>query len=39
MFSANPKFQQGSMSGGQGEYRVEHRHILLSSIARARGIK
>jgi hypothetical protein len=39
MFSANPKFQQGSMIGGQGEYRGEHRHILLSSIARARGLK
>ena len=39
MFSANTKFQQGSMIGGQGEYRGEHRHILLSSIARARGIK
>ena len=39
MFSANPLFQQGSMIGGQGEYRGEHRHILLSSIARARGIK
>jgi len=34
MFSANPKFQQGSMIGGQGVYRGEHRHILLSSIAR-----
>jgi hypothetical protein len=39
MFSANPKFQQGSMIGGQGEYRGEHRHIVLSSIARARGLK
>jgi len=39
MFSANPKFQQGSMIGGQGEWRGEHRHILLSSIARARGLK
>ena len=39
MFSANPKFQQGSMIGGQGEYRGEHRHIVLSSIARARGMK
>ena len=39
MFSANPKFQQGSMIGGKGEYRGEHRHILLSSIARARGMK
>jgi hypothetical protein len=39
MFSANPKFQQGSMIGGQGEFRGEHRHILLSSIARARGMK
>ena len=39
MFSANPKFQQGSMLGGRGQYRGEHRHILLSSIARARGLK
>jgi hypothetical protein len=39
MFSANPQFQQGSMIGGQGEFRGEHRHILLSSIARARGMK
>ena len=39
MFSANPKFQQGSMIGGRGQYRGEHRHILLSSIARARGLK
>lgn len=39
MFSANPKFQQGSMIGGQGAYRGEHRHIVLSSIARARGLK
>ena len=27
------------MISGGGEYRGEHRHILLSSIARARGIK
>jgi|TARA_B110000503_G_scaffold105522_1_gene157489 hypothetical protein len=39
MFSNNTKFQQGSMIGGQGEYRGEHRHIVLSSIARARGMK
>lgn len=39
MFSTNPKFQQGSMIGGQGAYRGEHRHIVLSSIARARGLK
>jgi hypothetical protein len=39
MFSANPKFQQGSMIGGQGNYRGEHRHILLASIARGRGLK
>jgi len=39
MFSANPKFQQGSMIGGQGAFRGEHRHIVLSSIARARGLK
>jgi hypothetical protein len=39
MFSANPKFQQGSMIGGSGVYRGEHRHIVLSSIARAKGMK
>lgn len=41
MFSTNPKFQQGSMLGGVADspYRGEHRHILLSSIARARGLK
>lgn len=41
MFSTNPKFQQGSMigSGVDSPYRGEHRHILLSSIARARGMK
>ena len=39
MFSTNPSFQQGSMIGGSGQYRGEHRHIVLSSIARARGIK
>lgn len=41
MFSSNPKFQQGSMLGGVADspYRGEHRHILLSSIARARGLK
>ena len=39
MFSANPKFQQGSMIGGSDAYRGEHRHIVLSSIARARGMK
>lgn len=41
MFSANPKFQQGSMlgSGPDSPFRGEHRHILLSSIARARGMK
>lgn len=41
MFSTNPKFQQGSMLGGSQDspYKGEHRHILLSSIARARGLK
>ena len=39
MFSTNPKFQQGSMIGGTKQYRGEHRHIVLSSIARARGLK
>jgi hypothetical protein len=41
MFSMNPKFQQGSMLGGAkgSPFKGEHRHILLSSIARARGMK
>ena len=39
MLTVNPKFQQGSMIGGRGQYRGEHRHILLSSIARGRGMK
>lgn len=41
MFSANPKFQQGSMIGSPQDspFRGEHRHIVLSSIARARGLK
>jgi hypothetical protein len=39
MLTVNPKFQQGSMRGGSGIYRGEHRAIVLSSIARARGFK
>lgn len=41
MFHVNPRFQQGSLRGGLADspYRGEHRHILLSSIARARGLK
>ena len=39
MFSVNPKFQQGSLIGGRGQYKGEHRHIVLSSIARARDLK
>ena len=39
MFSATPEFQRGSMIGGTDKYRGEHRHILLASIARARGLK
>ena len=39
MLTVNPKFQQGSMIGGRGQYRGEHRHIVLSSIARGRGMK
>lgn len=39
MLTVNPKFQQGSMLGGSGQYRGEHRHIVLSSLARARGFK
>jgi len=41
MFSADPSWQQGSMLGGKegSEFKGEHRHILLASIARARGYK
>lgn len=39
MLTVNPSFQQGSMLGGKGQYRGEHRHIVLSSLARARGFK
>lgn len=39
MFSKNVNFQRGSMIGGSGQYRGEHRHIVLSSIARAKGLK
>lgn len=41
MFSEDPTFQQFSVRGGlEGSpYKGEHRHILLSSIARARGMK
>ncbi len=39
MITSNPKFQQGSMIGGNKNYRGEHRHIVLSSIARSKGIK
>jgi hypothetical protein len=39
MFSNDPKYQQGSMIGGSGQYRGEHRHIVLSSIARAKNLK
>jgi hypothetical protein len=41
MFSEDPAFQQFSIRGGLAgsPYKGEHRHILLSSIARARGIK
>lgn len=39
MFTSNPAYQRGSMIGGSEKYRGEHRHIVLSSIARARGMK
>jgi len=41
MFSQDPAWQQFSVRGGlEGSpYRGEHRHILLASIARARGFK
>lgn len=41
MFSDDPSWQQFSVRGGlpDSPYKGEHRHILLSSIARARGFK
>lgn len=41
MFSDDPTWQQFSVRGGLADspYKGEHRHILLSSIARARGLK
>jgi hypothetical protein len=41
MFSDDPAWQQFSVRGGlpDSPYKGEHRHILLSSIARARGFK
>ena len=41
MFSSDPVWQQFSMRGeGEGsQYKGMHRHILLASIARARGLK
>jgi hypothetical protein len=41
MFSDDPAWQQFSVRGGlpDSPYKGEHRHILLSSIARARGLK
>ena len=40
MFTNNPKFQQGSLRGtGKGPYKGMHRMVILSSIARARGVK
>jgi hypothetical protein len=41
MFSDDPTWQQFSVRGGlpDSPYKGEHRHILLSSIARARGLK
>lgn len=41
MFSADTAWQQGSMLGGRegSQFRGEHRHIILASLARARGLK
>jgi hypothetical protein len=41
MFSDDPQFQQFSVRGGlpDSPYKGEHRHIVLASIARARGMK
>lgn len=41
MFSDDPTWQQFSVRGGlpDSPYKGEHRHILLASIARARGMK
>lgn len=41
MFSDDPTWQQFSVRGGlpDSPYKGEHRHILLASVARARGMK
>lgn len=41
MFSADPQWQQWSMRGGlpDSPYKGMHRHILLSSVARAQNLK
>lgn len=41
MFTSDPEWQHFSIKSGLegSEYRGEHRHILLASIARARGFK
>ena len=40
MFTDDPSYQQGSLIGDPGgKYRGEHRHIVLSSIARAKNLK
>lgn len=41
MFSGDPQWQQFSVRGGQAgsPFSGEHKHILLASIARARGFK
>jgi hypothetical protein len=39
MFTSNPEFQRGAKRGGTDVYGGRHRAILLSSIARGRGLK
>ena len=41
MFSSDPSWQQFSVRGGEegSPYSGEHKHILLASIARAKGFK
>lgn len=39
MFSDNPAFQQGAKRGGTAQYGGTDRAIMLSSIARGRGLK
>jgi hypothetical protein len=39
MFTSNPEFQRGSKRGGTADYSGKDRMVVLSSIARGRGLK